>query len=353
MENRFDVVVIGGGQAGLALGYHLARRQLRFVILDAAPRVGHVWRTRWDSMTLFTPARYSALPGLPFPGDPEHYPGKDAVADYLERYAAIFDLPVRLDTRVTALRPLPGGAGFEIDAGAARYTADQVVVATGPFHLPFVPEFARDLAPDVVQLHSAEYRNPDQLPPGPVLVVGAGNSGVQIAEELAPARPTWLSVGVKLPRLPARLLGRSIFWWLEKTGLMNVTAGSWLGRQMRARDPLIGSSPEMVARRLGVRVVGRTERAEGDRVFTREGEEVRVASVVWATGFRSDYGWIEAPVLDRDGRPIHKRGVTAVPGLYFLGLSWQHTRGSALIGWVGRDAEYLADQIERRATGGA
>lgn len=352
MDDRFDVVVVGGGQAGLAMGYHLARRRLRFVILDAAPRVGHAWRTRWDSLTLFTPARYSSLPGLPFPGDPERYPGKDDVADYLEQYVAAFDLPVRLGERVTALRPLPGVAGFEIDAGPARYRAGQVVVATGPFQHPAVPAAARGLDPHVVQLHSSEYRNPAQLPPGEVLVVGAGNSGVQIAEELAVTRPTWLSVGMKLPRLPARFLGRSIFWWLEKTGLMSVTADSALGQKMRERDALIGSSPESVARELGVRLVGRAERATGDRVFTREGDEVRVAAVVWATGFRSDYRWIEAPVLDRSGLPIHRRGVTACPGLYFLGLPWQHTRGSALIGWVGRDAEYLADRIERRAVGG-
>jgi len=342
---RYDVVVIGGGQAGLAMGHFLARQGRRFAILDASPRVGHAWRTRWDSLTLFTPARYSALPGLAFPGDPEHYPGKDEIAEYLEWYVAAFDLPVRLGERVLALRPSAGGAGFEIETATARYGADQVVVATGPFQLPFVPGIGRGLASHVVQLHSSEYRNPDQLPPGDVLVVGGGNSGVQIAAELAATRRTTLSVGTRLPRLPERFLGRSLFWWLEKAGVMDVTAGSRLGRRMSRKDVLIGDSPEILARERGVRVMSGVERCDGDRVRTRDGKEVRVDVVVWATGFRSDYRWIEAPVLDDSGVPIHRRGVTSTPGLYFLGLPWLHTRGSALIGWVGRDAAYLAERI--------
>jgi putative flavoprotein involved in K+ transport len=345
-RNRYEIVVVGGGQAGLAMGHALARQGRRFVILDASPRVGHVWRTRWDSLTLFTPARYSALPGLAFPGDPERYPRKDEVADYLERYVATFDLPVRLGERVVALRPTPEGAGFEIDTATARYGADQVVVATGPFQLPFVPDIAQGLSPDVVQLHSSEYRNPDRLPPGDVLVVGGGNSGVQIAAELATTRRTTLSVGARLRRLPERFLGRSVFWWLEKAGIMDITVGSRLGRRMSRTDVLIGDSPEILARERRVRVVGGVERCDGDRVYTRDGEELRVNVVVWATGFRSDYRWIEAPVLDGSGLPIHRRGVTNLPGLYFLGLPWQHTRGSALIGWVGRDAAHLADRIE-------
>jgi putative flavoprotein involved in K+ transport len=228
----------------------------------------------------------------------------------------------------------------------ARYAASQVVVATGPFQKPFVPPFSEALAPEVIQVHSSAYLNPARLPAsGTTLVVGGGNSGVQIAAELAASRPTALSLGEPLRRLPERVLGKSLFWWLERTGAMNASVDSWLGRRASSREMLIGQSPRMVARDLGVHLLGRAERAEGRRVITRGGEEVEVSAVVWATGFRADYGFIEVPVLDARGRPVHRRGVTDAPGLYFLGLPWQHTRGSALLGWVGRDAAYLAARL--------
>ncbi|MET0399585.1 MAG: NAD(P)/FAD-dependent oxidoreductase [Longimicrobiaceae bacterium] len=343
MSTRVEVVVIGGGQAGLAMGHHLMRQGTEFLILDAAPRPGDAWRTRWDSLTLFTPARYSALPEMPFPGEPESYPTKDAVADYLEAYAARFDLPVRSGRRAASLRQT--GDGFVIEAGGDRYEAGQVVVATGPFQAPFVPEIASGLAPEVVQLHSAEYRNPAQLPPGDVLVVGGGNSGVQIAEELSRTHRVHLSVGERLPRLPERLLGRSIFGWLDAAGLLDVTVDSRLGRRMSRTETLIGKSPGMLRRSHGVELAGRAVAARGDRVTMAGGTSTRVEGVVWATGFRAEYGWIQAPVLGARGAPVQRRGVMQVPGLYFLGLPWMHTRGSALIGWVGRDAAYLADRI--------
>jgi putative flavoprotein involved in K+ transport len=343
---RTGVLVIGGGQAGLAMGYHLARRGNDFVILDAAPRVGHAWRSRWDSLALFTPAAFSALPGMAFPGDPDRYPGKDEVADYLAAYAARFHLPVHAGERVHALRPGPGGWTAETSTG--RYEAAQVVVATGPFQQPVIPALGRDLPDAVVQLHSARYRNPAQLPPGDVLVVGAGNSGMQIAEELSRTHRVHLAVGDRMPRLPQRVLGRSVFWWLEKAGLLDVTVDSGLGRRMSRRETLIGNTPRMLRRRHGVRLLGRAVEARGDTVFTAGGESVRPASVVWATGFRRDYRWIEAPVFAANGTPLHRRGVTPATGLYWLGLSWLQTRGSALLGWVGRDAEHLAEMIARR-----
>lgn len=344
MTRHYEVVVVGGGQAGLAVGYYLARQDLNFVILDAGPRIGHVWRSRWHSLRLFTPSQYDALPGLAFPGDPDDLPGKEDVADYLEVYAKVFDLPVRSGEAVLSVRPL-GGGGFEVATQQAMYTADQVVVATGPFQKPLVPAVAETLSDEVFQIHSSAYREPEQLPAGAVLVVGGGNSGVQIAAELAVTRPTWLSVGQQLGRVPERLLGRSIFWWFDRAGLLAVTVDSRIGRRASGRELLVGQSPRMLARSTGVQLAGRTVGIAGHRVFTQGGTTIEPAAIVWATGFRPDFGFVHAPVLDAAGRPVHHRGVTTTAGLYFLGLPWQHTRGSALLGFVGRDAEYIARQI--------
>jgi putative flavoprotein involved in K+ transport len=346
MRMRTEVIVIGGGQAGLAMGYHLAERGIGFVILDAAEHVGDSWRTRWDSLRLFTPTRYSGLPGMPFPGDPDRYPGKDEVADYLVAYAARFALPVRGHERVLALRR--GADGWTAETETGLYEAPQVVVATGPFQRPAVPTLGRGLPAEVVQVHSASYRNPAQLPAGDVLVVGAGNSGVQIAEELSRTHRVHLAVGERMLRLPQRVLGRNLFWWLEKTGVMDVSVQSLLGRRMSRTDTLIGKSPRMLR---DVRLHGRAVEVRGDAVLMAGGGRVSPASVVWATGFRPHFGWIDAPVLDGRGAPAHRRGVSVAPGLYFLGLSWLHTRGSALLGWVGRDAEHLAAVIARAGTG--
>ena len=347
MGMRTGALVIGGGQAGLAMGYHLERQGVEFVILDGSTRVGDTWRKRWDSLALFTPAAYSALPGMAFPGDPDHYPGRDEVADYLEAYAERFRLPVRAGERVRALRP--GPAGWIAETGTARSEAAQVVVATGPFQSPVIPALARELSPEVVQLHCVAYRNPAQLPDGEVLVVGAGNSGVQIAEELSRTHRVHIAIGARMPRLPQRVLGRSLFWWLEKAGLMDVNAGSRLGRRMSRTDTLIGKGPRSLAHRHGVHLTGRAVGVEGSSVRTEDGQRVHPSSVVWATGFRPEFGWIEAPVLDARGVPLHRRGVTAAPGLYLIGLSWLHTRGSALLGWVGRDAGYLAATMKVHA----
>jgi putative flavoprotein involved in K+ transport len=346
MTNTLDVVVMGGGQAGLAVGYELAQRRCRFVILDAAPAIGQVWRDRYDSLTLFTPTQYNNLPGMPFPGRYDTYPIKDAVAAYLEQYVATFKLPVRLNTRALAVRQ--GGPGFVVETEAETYQARAIVVATGPFQQPFTPPFAADLAPSVLQLHSSAYRNPGQLPPGGVLVVGAGNSGAQIAEELAQVRDVTLAIGKRPPYLPQRVLGRDIFWWLHRLGMMRVSAASALGRRMRRLDPLIGTDLRRLARGRGVRLVGRALSGSGTTVRFADGQGGEFASVIWATGFRLNYAWIDVPVLDQNGAPVHQRGVTTVPGFYFVGLPWLHRRGSALLGGVGSDAAFLATQIAAR-----
>jgi putative flavoprotein involved in K+ transport len=351
---RLDVVVVGGSQAGLAMAWHLAQQGLRFVVLEAGPELGHVWRSRWDSLKLFTPAQYDALPGMAFPAPADTYPTKDPVADYLQAYAAAHDLPVRLDAKVTELRR--AGEGFEVrTANDEVFRAHQVVVATGPFQVPFVPPAASKLDASVTQVHSADYRNPQALPEGPVLVVGGGNSGFQIAEELAATRQVDLSIAAKAPMLPQRVGGRDLFWWLTRLGLMRVTVDSRLGRRASRREFIIGTNRRTLER-AGVRFRRRLLDAEGRTArFADHSTLEDVGVVVWATGYRSDHAWIHIPGVVREGDIVHRRGVTEVPGLYFLGLSWQHTRGSALLGFVNDDAAYLADRIatRHRAAGSA
>ena len=342
-EQRLDVVVVGGSQAGLAMAWHLAQQGRRFVVLEAAPELGHTWRSRWDSLKLFTPAQYDALPGMAFPAPADTYPTKDPVADYLQTYAAAFDLPVRLNARVTDLGRV--GDDFEVRTADATYRARQVVVATGPFQVPFVPPPAAKLDPSVTQVHSAGYRNPQALPDGPVLVVGGGNSGFQIAEELAATRTVDLSIATTYPMLPQRRLGRDLFWWLTRLGLLRVTVNSRPGQRMSRRDFVIGTNRKRLER-AGVRFRPRLVDAEECTVrFADHSLLEDVGVVVWATGYRSDYAWIHVPGVVREGQVVHRRGVTEVPGLYFLGLSWQHTRGSALLGFVNDDAAYLANRI--------
>jgi putative flavoprotein involved in K+ transport len=348
----YEVVVIGAGQAGLAIGHHLAREGRRFAILEAADSIGAAWRARWDSLVLFTPRRYDALPGMEFPGDPDGYPTRDEVIAYLERYAATFELPVELNARVSAVTAEDGRLAVQLEDGR-RLLADNVVVATGPFQVPRIPELAGELAPEVFQTHSTGYARPGDVPPGRVLVVGGGNTGYQIAKELAASHDVELAVGSRQTPLPQRLLGRDLFWWLTKTGLIRKTADSRLGRRAKGRDTLIGSSPRELRKRYGIQVRPRVVAASGRTVTLADGRELDVDAVVWATGYRPDHSWIDAPVFAADGSLQHRRGVTDVPGLFFLGLTWQHTRGSALLGWVKDDAEFVTERIATRLAGAA
>jgi putative flavoprotein involved in K+ transport len=342
-----DALVIGGGQAGLAMGYHLAQSGRSFQILDASADIGERWRSRWDSLLLFTSGRYNNLPGLPFPAAPDTYPGKDDVANYLQAYAAKFKLPVRLNMKVTSLTR--GGGGYIAKAGGEVLAARQVVVATGPFQVPLIPPIADMLDPGVHQIHSAHYRHPRSVPPGKVLVVGAANSGCQISQELSATHQVELSVGQRIPAIPQRPLGRDIWTWATALRLDKVTADSRLGKRLAGRDQVIGPGPRRLARRHGIRLRPRAAHAAGQTVTFADGSAADFDAVVWATGFAADHSWIDIQeAKDVRGHILHQRGVTPVPGLYMLGLTWQHTRGSALLGWVGSDAAFLAEQIARR-----
>jgi putative flavoprotein involved in K+ transport len=338
-----DVVVVGGGQAGLAIGYHLAQQDRDFTILEAAGQPAAAWRARWDSLRLFTPTRYDSLPGKPFPGDPDGYPSRDEVVEYLTGYAQQFDLPVELSSPVRSVTPADGG--YLVETEGRTYDAAQVVIATGPFQVPRLPAIAAGLDDAVVNFHSSDYRTPDAIPPGPVLVVGGGNTGFQIAEELSATHEVHLSIGSRQAPLPQKIFGRDAFRFLDATGLIYKTRDSRLGKRMVGSETLVGYSPRKLRRRNGVTIRPRATGAVGTTVTFEDGTTLEASSVIWATGFGLDHSFVDAPVFDANGQVIHRRGVTDAPGLYFLGLPWLHTRGSALLGFVKGDAQYLAERI--------
>lgn len=345
MSELLDTIVIGGGQAGLAMGHELARREREFVIVDAADRVGAAWRNRWDSLVLFTPRAFSALPGLAMPGDPEGCPGKDEMAGYLEAYAAHFALPVRLSTKVTSLER--AGDMFVAKTGDNTIGARAVVVAAGAYQMPAIPIVASAFSPDVRQFSTASYRNPSGVPAGTVLVVGDGATGRQIALELTATHAVLLATGRPRSVSPDRILGRSIFWWLDRLGILDASRESRVGRRLMARDPFPG--PRLALPRLraaGVATMPRLAGVAGAIARFADGRSAEVSAVIWATGYRDDTAWLAIPEAKRpDGGVIETRGISPVPGLYFLGRSWQWTRGSALVLGVGKDAAYIADRI--------
>lgn len=348
-DESYTTVVVGGGQAGLAAGFFLSQQGQNFVILDGHKNVGDSWRRRWDSLRLFTPAKYDALPGLPFPAERDYLPTKDEVADYLRMYVEKFDLPVKSNAEVKRLTQ--SGEGFRIETGAHGYLARQVIIATGAYQLPRIPAFGDELNPAIIQLHSNDYRNPGQLPGGRILVVGAGNSGAEIAHELARAgREVWLS-GRDVGHIPANTLGKYFdgrpYWWFISHILSIDTP---LGRKMRDQvlhhgNPLIRSERKEILA-VGIQPVARLDGVRSGKPIFQDGQSLEVDAVVWATGFRPDYHWIEMPIFDEFGFPVHQRGlVTGVRGMYFVGLHFQTALTSALLGGVGRDAETITKQI--------
>ena len=341
-----DVLVIGGGQAGLAMGYHLKKTRSSFQVVERHARVGDSWRNRYASLVLFTPRSYSALPGLAIPGDPEGFPTKDEMADYLETYADHFDLPVMPETGIRRLERADGGFRATTEAGVP-IDSRAVVLATGAFQRPAIPSISKRLSEEVAQLAPEAYRAPDQLSPGRVLVVGDGATGRQIALELTANHEVLLAAGRHRRVSPDRILGRSVFWWMDRLGVLRASRESPIGRYLRKADPFPGKGLELERlRERGVDVVGRVVQAEGKRVALADGKTAEVDAVVWATGYRDETDWVEIPeVKDARANFLHYRGISPLPNLCFVGRSWQWTRGSALFAGVSQDAAYLTEHI--------
>jgi len=350
-RERINTVVIGGGQAGLSVGYHLQRNGVQFVILDASARVGDAWRNRWDSLRLFTPAKFSGLDGMRFPAPRNSFPTKDAMGDYLENYAQHFQLPVRSGARVERLSRI--GDRFFVVAGDQQFEADNVVVAMAGWQRPRVPAFARDLNPRIVQLHTFEYRNPSQLQPGGVVIVGAGNSGAEIALDVVRGHETWLA-GPDTGHVPFRIDGLVARLLLVRLVLRVVfhrilTVKTPIGRKVRTKmlhrgEPLVRTKPQdLVA--AGIKRVPRVVRIEGGLPILEDGRVLDVSNVIWCTGFNSGFSWIDLPVFDANGDAKHESGVTSEPGLYFVGLKFLYAASSSAIHGVGRDAARIAARI--------
>ena len=351
-----DTIVIGGGQAGLTVGYHLKARGLDFIILDAGARVGDAWRKRWDSLRLFTQSRMNGLPGMPYPGSGEAFIGKDEIADYLEDYAQTMELPVRLGVRVEHVGR--SGDGYSVLAGGETYRARNVVVAMADYQVPKVPDFAPDLNPDIVQMHSTQYRNPAQLRSGPTLVVGLGNSGADIAYEIAQHQPTLVS-GTESSAIPFRLeswFGRTIGTRLVRLAMVRILNTSTpMGRKVRPKmleeaSPLVRVRPKELAA-VGAERVDRIGSVVDGLPVTESGRSLDVANVVWCTGFSPGFSWIDLPIFDEKGRPRHERGVVQdSPGLYFVGLFFLHAVWSETVTGMQADAKYaVAHLASRRA----
>ena len=344
-ENN-ELLIIGGGQAGLAAGYYAKQLGLRFQILDEQGHVGESWRRRYDSLKLFTPKEYSSLPGLEFSGDPHECPSKDEVADYLKKYADEFELPVNFNQHVKSVTSVAGN--FKVETEGSEYLAQSVIVATGPFQKPRIPEWAKEIASSK-QIHSSEYRNPEQIQGNKVLVVGGGNSGAQIAEELAGLSfDVSLSVNSRMRFIPEMILGKSVFWWLDVTGVLEAPTKSRRATLLRKRgDPIIGGNLKDLIQDGKVTLEsGATQTQDGAIIFN-DGTSNTYDTIIWSTGFTMDYSYMKiSDALGIDGSPIQEEGIsTTVKHLGYVGLGWMRSRNSALLGGVGKDAEHVVNRV--------
>ncbi|MDO6449427.1 flavin-containing monooxygenase [Oceanobacillus profundus] len=344
----YHTIIIGAGQAGLAMGYYLKQMNQSFLILDKNQEAGEVWDKRYDSLVLFTPRSFSSLPGLDLDGDPNGFPSKDEISQYLKHYADSFKLPIKYDTNVIRVQK-QNNVFYISTEKQMEYRAENIVIATGPFQNPRIPAFANKLSNEIVQLHSSEYKNPSQLQEGNVLVVGGGNSGAQIALEITREKKTYLSISQRLTFLPLLIRNKSIFWWFDKVGILKATSNSFFGNLIQKKgDPIFGLELKEAIRKTEVVIKSRAVDGNENKIIFQDNTFLNVQNIIWATGFKADYTWLNVSgVLDKKGIPIQRRGITNIKGLYFLGLPWQFRRGSALLQGVANDAKYLMKHIQK------
>lgn len=343
-----DIIVAGAGQAGLAMGYYLKQTPFRFNIYERNLRIGDNWRNRYDSLLLFTPRAYSCLPGMKLSGEPDGYPGKDEFAGYLENYASHFELPIRLRAGLSCLEQRNGFFQATTQAGEVLQ-ARAVVLATGSFQKPSIPALSKQLSGEVLQCTASSYKNSQQVPPGSVLVVGDGASGRDIAVDLAGDHTVYLATGFPRRLLPDKVLGKHIFWWFDRLGILRAPENTLIGKYIQKKDPFPGRGKDLKQlRRKGIRIMQSLVAARGRQVTFADGAASEVVAVVWATGYKDDSDWVAIPAAkDAQGRFIHRQGISPVERLYFIGRPWQRSRGSGFIFGVGADAALLTEQIVR------
>jgi putative flavoprotein involved in K+ transport len=343
----FDFVIIGAAQAGLSMAYHLKKMDKTFLVIDGEVEIGASWLNRWDSLKLFTPTEYNHLPGFKFEAPKGHYPTKYEVADYFKAYAKKFDFPLQLKTLITAIRKTE--KGFHLTHKEGEIEAANVIIATGPFHTPYTPPCHTKLSQSVQQMHSNYYKGLHQMQEGDALVVGGGDSGYQILNELSKdgSRTVYFSGDTTVKSLPQKILGKTLWWWFTVIGFLSYSKYSWIGKKINSiTQPVIGTDVKEILSRKNVIISGRTKDALNETVIFEKSKISSIQNIVWATGYRPNFHWIEGLELDADNYPKNFRGVSNIDGLYFIGLPWMYTRGSATLGGVSKDAGYLASVID-------
>ena len=343
----FDFVIIGGAQAGLSMAYHLKKMDKKFIVVDSEKEIGASWLNRWDSLKLFTPTEYNYLPELKFDAPKGHYPTKTEVANYFKKYVKEFQIPVQLNTLVTSVRKTENG--FFVTHKEGEIETKNVIVATGPFHIPYTPPCHTKISESILQMHSNYYKGIHQLQEGDALVVGGGDSGYQILDEISKdsTRTVYFSGVTKVNSIPQQFLGKTLWWWFTLIGFLTYNKYSWIGKKISSfPQPIIGTDVKEILSRKNVISSGRTKDAFQNEIIFENKKISSIKNIVWATGYRPNFKWIEGLELDENNYPKNYRGVSNIEGLYFIGLPWMFTRGSATLGGVSKDANYLASVIK-------